>query len=229
MGGPACDHVVALGEVHRAAVQRGDLGQELLHVREPHILTRSSWAVVTFAVFALLHGPRSEGHDSVPLWAPRGATQVFRDTVAAWGEEKLIESAFALREYAPDSAPELGPLRARFQEVPHFTRTFAVELCAGRQRFTFGADCGPNEGLVAFARDTDLLLIEATQLEPDSAGDRGHLTAREAGEHGRRAGARRLVLTHYSDELDEGRVRTEATDGFGAPVELATAGAVYEL
>jgi ribonuclease BN (tRNA processing enzyme) len=179
--------------------------------------------------FALLHGPRSEGRDPIPLWAPRGATQVFRDTVAAWGEEKLIESAFALQEYAPDSAPELGPLRARFQEVPHFTRTFAVELCAGERRFTFGADCGPNEGLVAFARDTDLLLIEATQLEPESAGDRGHLTAREAGEHGRRAGARRLVLTHYSDELDEGRVRAEAADGYGAPVELATTGAVYEL
>ena len=69
---------------------------------------------------------------------------------------------------------------------------------------TYSADCSPNDELVRFARDTDMLLIEATLPRPERTGERGHLTPREAGEHGRRAGARRIVLTHFSDELDAG-------------------------
>lgn len=164
-----------------------------------------------------------------PLIAPPGAREVFRRTVGAWGTEDLIENAFELREYAPESRLTLGPLGARFCEVPHFTRAFAVEFEAGERRFTFGADCGPNQALVDFAAGTDLLLIEASLREPEPGDQRGHLTAREAGEHGLRAGAGRLVLTHFSDELDEEVTRAEGAAGFGAPVELAREGAVYEL
>jgi ribonuclease BN (tRNA processing enzyme) len=58
---------------------------------------------------------------------------------------------------------------------------------------------------------------------------RGHLTAEEAGEHGKLAGARRLVLTHYSDELDPDLTRAQATKSYGGPVELAQEGAVYTV
>jgi ribonuclease Z len=53
---------------------------------------------------------------------------------------------------------------------------------------------------VWLARDADLLLCEATFLESESflARDYGHLTAREAATIAREAGARRLVLTHFS-------------------------------
>ena len=51
----------------------------------------------------------------------------------------------------------------------------------------------------------------------------------EAGEHGRKAGARRLVLTHLSDELDAVWAEEEAERAFGGPVEIAREGAVYEL
>jgi ribonuclease BN (tRNA processing enzyme) len=181
--------------------------------------------------YALRHGPRSSGSRGVRLLAPPGAREVFRATVSAYSHDVgLIESAFELAEYDPAASLALGPLQVRFCEVPHFTRTFAVELATGGRRFTFGADCAPNDAIVRFAQDTDLLLLEATQLFADEDDDdRGHLSAREAGEHGRRASARRLVLTHFSDELDAGQIRDEAAAGYGAPVELAREGDVYEL
>jgi ribonuclease BN (tRNA processing enzyme) len=113
--------------------------------------------------------------------------------------------------------------------VPHFVPTYAIEVTSteGPRRFTFGADCSPTDALVDFAHDTDLLVVEATLPRPERTGIRGHLTPGEAGEHGRAAGARRLVLTHVSDELGERWAREEAERTFGASVEVAREGAVY--
>lgn len=202
------------------------------HLHADHFLD-----LVPFA-YALIYGSRRApaAGDSRPgagrpvLHAPPGARALFRRVVGAWGPEDLIERAFEVREYAADEELEIGGLGARFHAVPHFVATHAVELAApGRGRFTFGADSRPSDDLIAFARGTDLLLIEATLAIPERDGDRGHLTAREAGEHGRRAGARRLVLTHHSDELDAAELRRAAEDAFGGPVELAAEGAVYEV
>jgi ribonuclease BN (tRNA processing enzyme) len=164
------------------------------------------------------------------LYAPVGATEFFRHIVGCWGNEDLIENAFDLQEYdAPDEL-ELGPLEVRFCEVPHYTPSYAVEFSAnGGKRLTYSGDCSPNHELVKFARDTDMLLIEATLPRPERTGERGHLTPREAGEHGRRAGARRIVLTHFSDELDAEWARSEAGQAFGGAVDLAHEGAVYTI
>ena len=163
------------------------------------------------------------------LFAPMGAGEHFRRLVSAWGEEELIERAFDLHEYDGPDELTLGPINVRFCEVPHYTRTFAVEVEGRTGRLTYSADCSPNEQLVALRAGTDLLLIEATLPRPERTGVRGHLTPAEAGEHGRRAGARRLVITHFSDELDSEWARAEADTAYGRPVELAHDGAVYTL
>jgi ribonuclease BN (tRNA processing enzyme) len=192
--------------------------------------------------YALLLTPRQQpvpvaGHPGTDdparprLIAPPGAMQTFRTVVGAWGDEELIEQAFRLEHYDRDSTVEIGPLTARFAEVPHFVLTHAVNLTSsnGSGRFTFGADCRPCEELVEVARDTDLLFVEATLPRPERTGIRGHLTPAEAGEHARLAGAKRVVLTHISDELDSEWAREEGSQAFGAPVEVARAGDVFEV
>ncbi len=204
------------------------------HLHADHFLDLVPYA------YALTYAPRQQpvpvagypGTDSPArprLLAPRGAAAVFRRVTGAWGSEDLIESAFELEEYGPESAFELGPLRVRFGEVPHFTTTFAIELSANGRRITYGADCSPNEALVEFARGTDLLVVEGTLPRPERTGERGHLTPAEAGAHARRAGAKRVVLTHISDELDARWALAEASAAYGGPIELAREGAVYEV
>jgi ribonuclease BN (tRNA processing enzyme) len=163
------------------------------------------------------------------LYAPKGAGDMFRRLVSCWGDEELVERAFAIHEYDGPDELSLGPFRVRFCEVPHYTRTFASQIAANGGRLTYSADCSPNDELVRFAQGTDLLLIEATLPRPERTGKRGHLTPAEAGEHGRRAGAHRLVITHFSDELDGDWAQAEAGAAFGRPVELAHEGAVYEV
>jgi ribonuclease BN (tRNA processing enzyme) len=189
------------------------------HLHADHVMD-----LVPFAS-ALRYSPRASGKRP-RLIAPPGAPATFAQ-LCAGGSMRAdhIEGVFDLTVYDPADTVELGDLTARFQPVPHFIPCNAVELVADGARFTFSADCGPNDELVEFAAGTGLLLAEATLPAPDE----GHLTPAEAGEHAARAGARKLVLTHFSDELDPEWVRSEGERGFGAPVELAREGAVFSV
>lgn len=185
--------------------------------------------LVPFA-YALTYSHQGRAAGSRPLlYAPPGARETFRRITGAWQGEELIEQAFELHEYDPAGALSLDPLRVRFHEVPHFVRTHAVQVSDGDGSFTYGADCRPNDEIVAFARHTDLLMLEATLEQPEEGGCRGHLTPAEAGEHARRAGARRLVLTHMSADHDASQALDAAQRAFEGPVELAVEGAVYEV
>ena len=191
------------------------------HLHADHFLDLVPYA------YALSYAPRQQpvavngwpGTDNPArpvLHAPPGARQVFRRVVGAWGNEDLIEKAFALDEYNPENEIEVGSLRVRFQPVPHFTETYAMAFSsassatqpsAGSGRLVYAADCSPTTALNGFASQAELMLVEATLPRPERTGSRGHLTPGEAGEQARAAGAKRLLLVHISDELDAGWAR----------------------
>ncbi len=167
------------------------------------------------------------------LWLPPGGQEFLtRLMTDLTGSDEGFRRAFELHEYDPQAPLELGALTVRFCEVPHYTTAFAVDLAdrLGR-RFTFGADCGPNSALAAFANGTGLLALEATLggVSAPAEPGRGHMTAREAGELGRAANAVRLVITHFSDELDRDAVQRDASGGYGGEVQLAADGLVVTV
>lgn len=89
------------------------------------------------------------------------------------------------------------------------------------QRFAFVMDTAPCAEAVALARDADLLVCEATfgDAEADVAAAYGHLTARDAATIAREAGARRLVLTHFSQRYrDTAPLLAQAREVFPATV-----------
>ena len=207
------------------------------HLHADHFLD-----LVPFS-YALTYAPRQQPVP-VPPWpgtdrparprliCPPGSVDTFRQVVGAWGNEDLIENAFEIEEYEESSTPGVGPLSFAFRSVPHFTETFAISVDSaanGGGRLAYGADSSPSEDLVEFVKGCELLIIEATLPRPERTGMRGHLTPEEAGEHARAAAARRVVLTHISDELDATWARQQASAAFGAPVEVAREGAVYEV
>ena len=196
----------------------------LSHLHADHFLD-----LVPFS-YALTYGPRQSQPPVRPrLHAPQGARGTFQRVAGAWGGEDLVEGAFELVEYAGSDVLGMDPLTIDFQAVPHFVPTWAIRCRAGATSFVFGADCAPNAELVGFAADADLLFLEATITRPEADGPRGHMTAAEAGDLAARAGARRLVLVHVSDELDQEAARRSAEATFGGPVEVAAEGATYAL
>jgi ribonuclease BN (tRNA processing enzyme) len=192
--------------------------------------------------YALTYAPRQQpvpvdrwpGTDNPArpeLHGPPGARETFQKVVGCWGNKDLIENAFDLTEYDESSELSIGPVRVTFQEVPHYTETFAMRVSSqnGSGEIVYGADSRPTDALTRFATDAELLLVEATLPRPERTGERGHLTPAEAGEHARAAGAKRLVLVHISDELDADWARQEAEQAFAGPVEVASEGATFEV
>jgi ribonuclease BN (tRNA processing enzyme) len=187
---------------------------------------------------ALTYGPRGHGGRGADSGGPRlprllvppdGAALLHTMAVAG-GQPHLLDGAFDVAEYDVEQPARIGGLDLRFQPVPHYVPANAVELrCAAGGRVTFGADHGPTDALDDFAAQTDLLFLEATLPAPEDHEPRGHLTAGEAGEHAARCRARRLVLTHISDELDGDRALAQAREAFDGPVELAREGAAYDV
>jgi ribonuclease Z len=123
----------------------------------------------------------------------------------------LVEET-RLGRFNPERARELGVPEGPLWGQLHRGR--AVTLDDGRvvepadlvgptrtgRRLVITGDTRPCDATVAAAADADLLVHEATFSDEEAARavETGHSTAREAAEVARRAGARRLVLTHIS-------------------------------
>jgi ribonuclease BN (tRNA processing enzyme) len=196
------------------------------HIHADHVLD-----LLTYS-FALAHHLGSGQSRRPALWAPPGGRSALATFASVLGMEEQIEEGFVVSEYDPSESLDLGPATVSFREVPHYVRAWGCDVRAddGR-RLTYGADCGPNDAIVDLGQGTDLLMLEATEgAGPHvGGGQRGHLTAAEAGELARRAGAARLLLTHYSDALDAAGLRTAAEATFGRNVEMATHGSRYVI
>ncbi len=182
--------------------------------------------------YALTFSARWTADNPAPrprLIVPTGGTELLRTLAGLVGPPDVLSDAFEISEYEEQDRVACGDLALRFCLVPHYVPTFAISVteAGGDGRFTFSADCAPNPQLIDFAQGSDLLLIEATLGAAEDDLPRGHLTATEAGEHGRAAQVKKLVLTHISDELDQQQSVAEASAAFGGEVILAAEGAVF--
>ncbi len=179
---------------------------------------------------ALIYGPRADGHQPL-LLLPPGGTAALQMLACGGGHDDLMDGAFAISEYDPAEHVLVGSLSFAFTPVPHFIATNAVQVRSseGDGSFTFGADHRATDALDAFAAGTDLLMLEATLAQSDPRTSLGHMTASEAGVVATQCGARRLVLTHISDERDCDAAVAEAQRTYSGPVEIAQEGAVYDV
>ena len=92
------------------------------------------------------------------------------------------------------------------------------------QRFAFVMDTRLCDGVGELAEGADLLVIEATFVDADAhlAREHGHLTAAQAARVAAEAGARTLVLTHFSQRYpDLGRHLAEARRHFDGEIVVA--------
>jgi ribonuclease BN (tRNA processing enzyme) len=175
--------------------------------------------------------------EPMPLYLPPdGRAQLRRLGDLSSGQPDMFESRFAIREYQAGQTYTVGDLELSFHPVQHYVPSHAIRVCGtDRRMLVFSSDVAPGSWLVDAARNADLLLCEAAILErsqddPDPT-KRGHMTAAEAGEAARDAGAHRLLLTHYRADQEGLREQHQraAARAFGRPVEMAQEGRTYTV
>ncbi len=139
------------------------------------------------------------------------------------------------RRMLPDKLAALGvtgPDIGRLQREGHLSaegRTVTLDQVSEPrrgQRFAFIMDTRLCDAAFALADQADMLVCECTFAETEAglARDYGHLTARQAGRIAAEAGARLLVLTHFSQRYETAgaeRLAVEAASAFGGEVVLA--------
>jgi ribonuclease Z len=126
------------------------------------------------------------------------------------------------------AGPDIGRLQ-REGSLPAAGRQVTLEEVSEPrrgQRFAFIMDTRLCDAAFALADQADMLVCESTFADTEAvlAQEYGHLTARQAGRIAAEAGARLLVLTHFSqryDPADGQRLAGEAASAFGGEIVLA--------
>ena len=177
-------------------------------------------------LFALYHhlsfGPG--GRVPVPVFVPADAAASLASFVRA-DDDSPFYSALHLTTVGDGDGATVGAFDIRFAAADHSVPANCTRIEVNGKVLVYSGDTGTGGGIRSLAEEADVLLCEATYQ--GAAEDKSftlHLTAAEAGELARAAGARRLILTHLAPTLDPVRSLAEAEGAFGKPVLLAVPG-----
>ncbi|MEM3364349.1 MAG: ribonuclease Z [Candidatus Micrarchaeia archaeon] len=83
------------------------------------------------------------------------------------------------------------------------------------KRIVYSGDAVYDENIVVNAKNADLLIMDATFIEKDrkDADEKMHATAKDAAEIAKKAGCKRLVLTHISNRYTDVKAHLEEAIG----------------
>jgi ribonuclease BN (tRNA processing enzyme) len=160
------------------------------------------------------------GRQGFPVFAQESLPSLLRVGDAA--------EVFEWHPISPGSTVSVGGVGFFFSQTDHSVPTLACRIDYGGRSLGYSADTGPGWGFEALGSALDVALCEATYLA-DREGDLPHLSARQAGDLARRAGARRLIITHLWASVDPAAAQAEAESAFGRAVAIATVGERYEI
>jgi ribonuclease BN (tRNA processing enzyme) len=176
--------------------------------------------------YALKYGSLSPGR-LLPIWLPPGgrtSLDALRRAVSPDASEDFFDCVFAVREYDPEVGLEVRDVTLRFAPSRHYIEAYAMRCECDGTAIAYSGDTAPCDSVVQLARSSALFLCEAGLGLGTEDGERGHSSAQEAGDMAARAGASRLLLTHYSAAYPANDLVIAASSAFGGPVASAEDG-----
>lgn len=102
-----------------------------------------------------------------------------------------------------------------FCKTIHPVECYAVKIREQGKTFVFSGDSSYSGNLTAFCEDADVFLCDSGFLSSqEDTGALPHMYVREAALTAKKAGVRRLLLTHINPSYEEGALLLEATEVF---------------
>ena len=166
--------------------------------------------------------------DPLVVYAPPGAEAYVRGLILP--EPDWLHEQLQFEVLRPGQPFEVGDVRVDCIDAIHTVDARSIGVTVADRRLVYSGDTATNPALVAFAKDADVFLCEATWLDRAGPFPPGiHLSGREAGEHAAAAGAGRLLLTHISPSFAPATIAEEAAGAFDGDIEAAEDRQVYPL
>jgi ribonuclease BN (tRNA processing enzyme) len=115
----------------------------------------------------------------------------------------------------------------RALKVPHTMESVAYSMEYAGRRITYSGDCAYDERFGAWAKGSDLLLLECSL--PPEFGVKSHLTPAECSAIAAIAQPSHLVLTHFYPPVERTDIVGVIRTTFAGPVTLASDGDRFML
>jgi ribonuclease BN (tRNA processing enzyme) len=162
----------------------------------------------------------------LPVWGPDGTAERM---AAAYGlpADPGMSSVFDFLNLGESVA--VGPFTIEPVPVVHPVPAYGFRVVAGGRTFAYSGDTGPCEGLDDLATGADLLLAEASFRSGDDNPPDLHLTGADCGRAAAHGNSGRLVLTHVPPWYDPALAVAEAKEQFAGEIDLAVAGARFDV
>ena len=214
----------ALGQLHRYLDPLDIDAVFLSHLHADHCLD-----LCGYYVMRKYHPTGAQPR--IPVWGPAGTAERMAKAYDLPTDPGMTEE-FDFSEYGSRAAGapvEVGPFRVEAHPVVHPVAAYALKVTAGGRTLVYSGDTGPCPALDEAATDAHLLLAEASFRSGDDNPPDLHMTGADCGRTASKAGVERLVLTHIPPWYDAADAEAEARAEWSGPVDLARAGATYDL
>ncbi len=178
----------------------------------------------------LIFSMRLGGREApLPIYGLAPTLEIMRATIEAMRVEYHVPLDWRVIE-AGDTLPLAEGWQLRTALTAHSRPCVALRFAgpAGADDLAYSADSEPCPALAALFTGAATLIHEATTPEPFA----GHTTPLQAGAVAAAAGARRLVLVHYSPrwtQPEQEALAAMRAGGFGGVAEIGRDGQVVEL
>jgi ribonuclease BN (tRNA processing enzyme) len=170
------------------------------------------------ALLVALRSPTYEGRPPLRIFGAPGLLRLVEKLTEAWPWLSPRGYELQAREIPPGTF-ELGPATVTAIPIRHTAQSLGYRVTTAAGTVAFTGDADTCEELVDLARGADLFVCDCSA--PDDAKMDGHLTPGLAGDYAERAGARRLVLTHFYPVCESRDLRSMARARFRGEVVLA--------
>lgn len=160
---------------------------------------------------------------------PRGLSRLVDGGEGALGALARDPAASFVEVDVAAGTPALarGALRLSWTPTGHTPEALAWRADLPGAAVAYSGDSPETPGVADLARGVDLFTVECSHA--DERGVEGHLTPSSAARLAQRAGARRLLLTHFYPELEPQAARRVAGRAFAGEILLARDGLAVEF
>ncbi len=168
-------------------------------------------------LFALRSPAIAKESRPIKILGPKGLLEAHRSLSCIYGKwVEPIHQDSTLLEVEPDTTITHKHLEITSTNTMHTPNSLAFRIRGEGRSVVYSGDSGYSERLSEFAHLVDLLILECSFPDPHE----GHLTPYEAGVLAKRAGAKRLVLTHFYPEVLETDITSEVRRAFDGELTL---------